>query len=306
VLSFFIIDVVTTRVRVALQIPALPDLIFLDRIHNMLFNNGLQISMKNASTVRKLGTLGARAEGLAGTVPSHQAYILLHGQHSPRAFPSRATSPLLVALRQRALRWKAMVNLAWVPSNRDSLGSVPAHSEDMGGAETYSLVAFARDRTRLEIPSVSVDNLEDTCAQLNDYMMRPTRGADDPDGLYLYVCTHGARDCRCGEWGSKVADALREEILKRKESERTSKYSRIVIGEVGHVGGHQHAANVIVFPRGEWLGQLRPTDVPGVLDTIMDQRLFADLTYSPLISHWRGRMGLTKEEQLERYQLALR
>ena len=203
----------------------------------MLFSNGLQMSMKTASTISKLGTLGARAEGLAGTVPSHQAYILLHGQHSPRAFPSRATSPLLVALRQRALRWSALVNLAWVPSN--DVGGVPEHSEDMGGAETYSLVAFARDCTRLEIPSVSVDNLEDTCAELNDYMTRPTRGAVDPDGLYLYVCTHGARDCRCGEWGSKVADALREEIYKRKEAEPTSKYSHIVIGEVGHIGGHQ-------------------------------------------------------------------
>ncbi|KAH9965285.1 hypothetical protein BC827DRAFT_1183617 [Russula dissimulans] len=195
------------------------------------------MSMKNVSAVRKLGTLGTRVEGLAGTVPSHQAYILLHGQHSPRVFPSQATSPLLVALRQRALRWSALVNLAWVPSN--AVGSVPEHSEDMGSAETYSLVAFARDSTRLKIPSVSVDNLEDTCAQLDDYMTRPTTGAVDPDGLYLYVCTHGARDCRCGEWGSKVADALREEILKRKESEPTSKYSRVVIGEVGHVGGHQ-------------------------------------------------------------------
>lgn len=54
------------------------------------------------------------------------------------------------------------------------------------------------------------------------------------------------------------------------------------------------------------LGQLRPKDVPGVLDTIVKQPLSMDLTRTPLITHWRGRMGLNKEEQLERYLLASR
>jgi hypothetical protein len=52
------------------------------------------------------------------------------------------------------------------------------------------------------------------------------------------------------------------------------------------------------------LGQLRPKDVPGVLDTIVKQASSMDLTRTPLITHWRGRMGLSKEEQLERYLFA--
>lgn len=189
--------------------------------------------------IGKIGSLGPPiADGLAGTVPSHQAYILLHGRHSPRTFPSRFASPLIVALRRHALRWSALVNVAWVPPN--GVGGVHSLSEQStDGPETYSLLAFARDRTRLQIPSVSIDNLEDACARLDDYMERPTGGVVDPDRLYLYVCTHGSRDCRCGEWGGRVADALREEVLKRKQSEPTGKYSRIVVGEVGHVGGHK-------------------------------------------------------------------
>jgi hypothetical protein len=194
-------------------------------------------------TAKNSGPLGTRTDGIAGTVPLHQAYILLHTRHSPRSFPSRLTSPLLVALRQRALRWSALVNVAWVPSN--VVGRVPDLLDDLDAnvTKTYDLVAFARDYARLHIPSVSMNNLEDACTQLNDFLERPVAGDTgstvDPDALYLYVCTHGARDCRCGEWGSKVADALREEIFKRKQSEPTGKYSRIVVGEVGHVGGHE-------------------------------------------------------------------
>jgi hypothetical protein len=188
--------------------------------------------------VRKLSSSTARIDYLAGTVPLHQAYILLHGQDSPRSFPSRIASPLLVALRQYALRWSALVNVAWVPpSNSTKHLSVP--SGDSQDTEVYNLLTFANGRAGLQIPSVTMDNLDGVCSRLNGYMERPPTGAVDSDDLYLYVCTHGARDCRCGEWGSKVADALRNEIHQRKGKELTGKYSRVVVGEVGHVGGHQ-------------------------------------------------------------------
>ena len=193
-------------------------------------------------SLQHLGFLSAKATSLAGSVPFHKAYILLHGQHSPRTFPSRLASPLLVALRQRALRWSALVNVAWVPPN-DSGHVSDLSEEETDGNETYSLLAFASSRRRLRIPSVSMDNFEDTCAQLNNHMEHSSTDVRvvDPYGLHLYVCTHGARDCRCGEWGSKVADAFREEIFKRRQTDPTGLYSWIVMGEVGHVGGHQSA-----------------------------------------------------------------
>ncbi|KAH9067908.1 Sucrase/ferredoxin-like-domain-containing protein [Lactarius vividus] len=254
-------------------------------------------------TISKLSSSAARTDCLAGTVPLHQAYILLHGRDSPRSFPSRVTSPLLVTLRQYASRWSALVNVAWVPPSNSTrhLSVPPSGSQD---TEVYSLLTFAHSRAGLQIPSVTMDNLDEVCSRLHDYMERPPTRVVDSDDLYLYVCTHGARDCRCGEWGSKVADALRNEIHRRKEIEPTGKYSRVVVGEVGHVGGHQHAANLLVFPYGEWLGGLRPDNVPRVLDIIMEQSSPADLARTSLLpTHWRGRMGLSRDQQLRQFLL---
>ena len=186
-------------------------------------------------TVKNVSSSTAR---LAGTVPLHQAYVLLHGRDSPRSFPSQVTSPLLVTLRQYALRWSALVNVAWVPPSDPTrrLSIPPADSQH---TEVYSLQTFARGRAGLRIPSVTMENLDEVYSRLCDHMERPPPEAIDSGDLHLYVCTHGARDCRCGEWGSKVADTLRNEIHRRKEMEPTGRYSRVVVGETGHVGGHQ-------------------------------------------------------------------
>ena len=190
--------------------------------------------MASLQTVKNLSS----AARLAGTVPLHQAYILLHGPDSPRSFPSRVTSPLLVALRRYALRWSALVNFAWVPPS-NSIRRVSIPSGDSQDTEVYSLQAFAHGCAGLQIPLVTMDNMDEVYSRLCNYMERPSLEVVHSGDLYLYVCTHGARDCRCGKWGSKVADALRIEILRRKEMEPTGKYSRVVVGEVGHVGGHQ-------------------------------------------------------------------
>jgi hypothetical protein len=104
-----------------------------------------------------------------------------------------------------------------------------------------------------------MDNFEGACTQLDDFLGNTTRSTVDPDALHLYVCTHGARACRCGEWGSKVADALRNEISKRKGSEPTGTYSCIVVREVGHVGGRP--TSELVFQTC-FAAQLEPYSLP--------------------------------------------
>lgn len=49
---------------------------------------------------------------------------------------------------------------------------------------------------------------------------------------------------------------------------------------------------MIVFPTGDWYGNLRPEDVPAFLDHITSPD-----RYEPMWSHWRGRMGLSKDVQ---------
>ncbi|KII85498.1 hypothetical protein PLICRDRAFT_116041 [Plicaturopsis crispa FD-325 SS-3] len=218
---------------------------------------------------------------LAGTVASHQCYILLHTPQSPQEFPAKISTAVQRALQLRVGRWGAIVNLAWSPEQ-------PVHQSD----DTYYATAFSA-RGRLELPSVSLDNIEDVESRLKEHLLGPPTATDD---IHLYVCTHGQRDCRCGDTGGAVVAALREEVQKRS-------LERVKIGEVGHIGGHKYAANLLVFPHGEWLGFLKPEDVPKTLDAILERPsrpLMPDDT-PILVQNWRGRMGLGKEEQISLY-----
>jgi hypothetical protein len=49
----------------------------------------------------------------------------------------------------------------------------------------------------------------------------------------ILVCTHGNRDCRCGETGGELVRALKAEIKTRGLEEK------VRVGEVAHVGGHK-------------------------------------------------------------------
>lgn len=52
---------------------------------------------------------------------------------------------------------------------------------------------------------------------------------------WILICTHGARDCRCGERGSVVAQLMREYVRARPGLS-----TQVVVGEVSHVGGHRY------------------------------------------------------------------
>lgn len=51
--------------------------------------------------------------------------------------------------------------------------------------------------------------------------------------LWILVCTHRARDCRCGEHGSAVAQKIRDYIRQK------NLIDQVICGEVSHVGGHK-------------------------------------------------------------------
>ena len=55
----------------------------------------------------------------------------------------------------------------------------------------------------------------------------------------ILVCTHDARDCRCGTTGRDVADALRKEVWRRASEGEEVRWK---VCEVGHVGGHKCVA----------------------------------------------------------------
>lgn len=67
-----------------------------------------------------------------------------------------------------------------------------------------------------------------------------TRTESAPDSALLLVCTHGARDCRCGDTGGALIRALRAELKARQASgDPDGLWNKIKLGEVAHVGGHK-------------------------------------------------------------------
>ncbi|KAI0717421.1 Sucrase/ferredoxin-like-domain-containing protein [Cerioporus squamosus] len=234
---------------------------------------------------------------LAGTAPAHSAYVLLHTHAPPAAYPPKSKSPLWRALTLKGREWGAVANFAWSPEQEvhpaySGLGEGP-RSEGEREREAYVASVFSTSRRgRVLVPEVTLANVD----ALRDAVAAAP--AQETDRLFLYVCTHGSRDCRCGDGGGEVVRALRAEIAKRGV-ERD-----VFVGEVAHVGGHKYAANVLVYPYGDWLGTVQAVDVPQILDELLAfhdaHRSAETLTDLPPLCppFWRGRMGLDKDQQL--------
>jgi (2Fe-2S) ferredoxin len=103
-------------------------------------------------------------------------------------------------------------------------------------------------------------------------------------GQYIFVCTHGNRDARCGVCGPPLIERFVAELAARGLA------GRVTVRQTSHVGGHQYAGNVLIYPSGDWYGYVTPADVSRVVEQhIVKGEVVADL--------WRGRMGLSREEQ---------
>ncbi|RDX54459.1 hypothetical protein OH76DRAFT_963791 [Lentinus brumalis] len=237
-----------------------------------------------------------RQQPLAGTAPAHSAYVLLHTHAPPAAYPPRSKSPLWRALTLKGREWGAVANFAWSPA-QDVHPAYTGVGEGEGKgereAEAYVASVFSTSRRgRVVVPEVTLANVD----ALRDAVAAAR--AQELDRLFLYVCTHGSRDCRCGDTGGEVVRALRAEVAERGIARD------VFVGEVAHVGGHKYAANVLVYPYGDWLGTVQEVDVPRILDELLlfhDAHRSADkLTDLPPLCppFWRGRMGLDKDQQL--------
>jgi hypothetical protein len=102
---------------------------------------------------------------------------------------------------------------------------------------------------------------------------------------YVVVCTHGQRDIRCGDCGPPLVEALETAIAAQQLADK------MVVCGSSHVGGHMFAGNVLVYPAGDWYGYVTPADVPRLIEQVSQGQVVKDL--------WRGRMGLTQQEQLD-------
>jgi len=60
-------------------------------------------------------------------------------------------------------------------------------------------------------------------------------------GSYVFVCSHGSRDRRCGVCGPALVSRFEEEI------ELHGLQGKVSVSPCSHIGGHKYAGNVIIF-----------------------------------------------------------
>ncbi|KAG8990790.1 hypothetical protein FRB90_001626, partial [Tulasnella sp. 427] len=248
---------------------------------------------------------------LHGTTPEHDAWLVLHTSRPPSSWPPRieASSPLLRELKRKLSPLKGTVTFAYTPTNRPTNPEeVETEFEgwDEGRPEAYAATLY-RAGSSEAVELARVDGQTDVRSLLVTKPAERQTQTQTKDEVHFYVCTHGSRDCRCGDVGADVADTLREEVGKLPSS---AARERVKVSEVAHVGGHVWAANVLVYPSGDWFGNVRPKNVPSLLSLFVPAPNspldYASVTAHPLFrTHWRGRMGLSKDQQTLLYNESL-
>ncbi|KAJ9182507.1 hypothetical protein P3X46_006494 [Hevea brasiliensis] len=118
-------------------------------------------------------------------------------------------------------------------------------------------------------------------------------------GFYVFVCSHGSRDRRCGVCGPALVSKFKEEI------ELHGLRGKVSASPCSHIGGHKYAGNVIIIGSsmngvitGHWYGYVTPDDVPILLEQHIGKGEIVDWL-------WRGQMGLCEEEQIKSQELRL-
>jgi hypothetical protein len=182
-------------------------------------------------------------EPLAGSVAPHKLYLLLHSQRPITELASRPVSAVQRAL-QLELTPGAFVNFTWRDAHGRGRFPIDAEGSGEGETEAYAATAYTREG-RIDINTISLANVK----QVVETLRSPSPGlVSQDDAVHLYVCTHGARDCRCGDTGTAVFRALQEGIAQKVGAEAApDSWRRMRIGEVAHVGGHKCVVLYVPF-----------------------------------------------------------
>lgn len=76
---------------------------------------------------------------------------------------------------------------------------------------------------------------------------------------HVLVCTF-ERPGHCGTFGGlELLDLFRQEVERRQLAKE------ILVTRAGCTGHHAWGPTVIVYPEGIWYGQVKPTDVPAII-----------------------------------------
>ncbi|PWN98947.1 hypothetical protein FA09DRAFT_317775 [Tilletiopsis washingtonensis] len=268
------------------------------------------------------------AAPLAGSAPAHTTHLVVVPlqPRAPDQWPSHlaAASPLYAELESRCRAGGSLAGCehddvatadagmvdpplrAWDPT-ASRFSRAPPRAEQ----ELYQLRLYRAGRIAV-LPPLSLDSLDSqplpqriedafAASRLQTAKQRRDDAAD------IFVCAHGARDCRCGVAGAEVIESLIGDIVAQREQVRVEggATKRVRVWAISHVGGHKWAANAIVQPHGDWYGNLRRFDSPLLLrSALAPATSFHDVQdrRERLVhwSRWRGRLGLSDQETYDK------
>ena len=199
---------------------------------------------------------------------------------------SAAAGEPLAGTAPRTDHWLLVeVRGLWETDALDSPGLQPparAALDRFLAAVPHSRVQLVRQAARRDVPGVCVFRVDgregsesivaweltalDELATLD---LAGGLGGAPVDDPLLLVCTHGKRDACCARIGSRVAEALEQEV------------DPSWVWQSSHLGGHRFAANVLWLPHGLYLGRLDEGEMPALGDAVRAGRI--------RLAHLRGR-----------------
>ena len=178
-------------------------------------------------------------------------------------------SEVLKQLQIKAAGWGGVVNWMWDQSwdASEQKGADPEW-------ESYGATIFSR-YGQLDLPWVDAGNVDEVGEVIRQFACEvpenqnqelEKRAHDSDEVVHLLVCTHMNRDCRCGERGGVLVQALKEEVERARDTNLIK--LKVNIGQLAHVGGHQCVSLLsqsirltiyAIFLRGLTLTGSRPT-----------------------------------------------
>lgn len=201
------------------------------------------------------------------------------------------SGPSSFRLSQFAVDWATLLK-----PNKQLLYTKSSHSSERPCLHLYPdnvQVTF-----KSEHPALS--DIETFMSHLNSSPFPPLHFVDikklPPGTVHIYVCTHNARDHRCGVIGQLVIKRLREYLAGSPP-----RGVHVEVFGCSHVGGHKFAGNVVIYRpewrQGVWYGRITPDDVEAIItQTVLEGKVLGN--------HWRGglpdgtwdpKLGLTAE-----------
>lgn len=229
-------------------------------------------------------------EKLVGTVGFHERHVFLCYK-GPDVWPSH----LEASESDRLPRLLAAAIKTRKPNLKKTIKLTICEGEDGTESSNGDVLIFP-DMIRYKgLTHFDVDNfVEEVLVKDIDWL---PRSPEPMSGSYIFVCSHGSRDKRCGVCGPALIKRFKEEI------NGLGLDGQVAVSACSHVGGHKYAGNVIIFSSdakgevtGHWYGYVVPDDVPVLLHKHIGQ--------GEVVDHlWRGQMGLSVEQQKRALEL---